>query len=150
MCIRDRTERPQRDEAGRLEQEARADRAGFRHALEHLDRMAVATQRHRQGLAGSPVADDRDAQRRPHAHPPRKKKAPPERGLESGYDTRRDSGDRGDTRGLGTLRARGHFVADALAFLQTAEALRIDCGEMHEHVGTPIFGSCLLYTSRCV
>src|SRR4029078_5540978 len=40
---------------------------------------------------------------------------------------------------LGALRALGDFVADALAFLQAAEALGCDRGIMHEHIGAAVF-----------
>ena len=39
-----------------------------------------------------------------------------------------------DRRSLGVLRALGHFELYALAFLQAAEALGVDCREMNEHI----------------
>src|SRR5690606_27937029 len=46
--------------------------------------------------------------------------------------------DGGDVRGLRALRALGHFVLHPLAFLEAAKTLRIDRGEMCEHVRTAV------------
>src|SRR5690606_2652588 len=74
-----------------------------------------------------------------HAGGGRTKKAPRERGLECGGGCRESLG-RLDPGRLCALGALLHFVADPLAFLQAAEALGIDRGEMHENVCAAVLG----------
>src|SRR5262245_40599698 len=49
------------------------------------------------------------------------------------------SGDGDHAGSLGALRALDHVVADALTFLEAAEALAVDRRVMHEHVGGAVF-----------
>ena len=61
---------PQGLQAGGLQQETGADRAGIRHALEDLDRMPVARQGQCRGLSAGAVTDDGDVPARHRAAQP--------------------------------------------------------------------------------
>ena len=54
---------PQHLQAGRLQQETRADRTRFRRTFEDLHPVPVAREQQRGGLAGGAVSDDGDVQR---------------------------------------------------------------------------------------
>jgi hypothetical protein len=55
---------PQRGQAGRLQQEAGADRTRGRGLFEDLDAMSVAREGNRGGLAAGAVSDDGDAHKK--------------------------------------------------------------------------------------
>ena len=60
----------QRELSGWLEKKSRADRPGFREALEHGDVVTVARKRDSRRLAGDAATDDADAQTNPPERAP--------------------------------------------------------------------------------